>query len=160
MKKHSLRLTASISTLVVTLAVCLQLFLPATAHAATTSPFCNSSGIKYAWRYYSWTDNGKTNNYYAYVSYTINSSCTSVTIESAFNQLTSSRAFVSWWDHNQYANGWWGTGCPVDSTSGNTRTINSTALQAGYYFQLWLSDNGCQFGNENLVYTNLGPLTD
>jgi|SRR5579875_1220777 len=37
MKKHSLRLTASISTLVVTLAVCLQLLLPVAARAATVS---------------------------------------------------------------------------------------------------------------------------
>jgi len=83
-----------------------------------------------------------------------------VNITEAAVFYTSTPPFVSWWDHNQYASGSWGTGCPIDSTDGNRMYINSGGVQAGYYFQIWLSDNGCHWLQENMFYFDLGPLTD
>jgi len=161
MKKHSLHLTASISTLVLTLATCLQLFLPATAHAATASyrPNCTSGNyVKYS--YFSWTDNSQTDNYYGVVFYSINSNCTQVNITEAAVFYTSTPPFVSWWDHNQYANGSWGTGCPIVSTSDDYSYPHASGLQAGYYFQEYFSDNGCRWPFEHTFYANIGPLVD
>ncbi len=148
--------------LVLALSVSLQFLFPIVAHAATISSpgkFCNAGnhGIT---KYFSWTDNGKTDHYEGDIFYLINSDCTQVTLLSAYITYTSTPGFVSWWDHNQYAGGWWGTGCPIVSQTGNTSYLNSNGWQAGYYFQEYLSDNGCNIWSEHTYYTNLGPLVD
>jgi len=90
------------------------------------------------------------------VQYYKYSSCTNIALDySSVQGFTSYHAL--WWDHDQYASGWWGTGCPFVGTNYHSHDINSNQ-PVGYYFEPWLKDNACIWGEGTFWYTNIGPL--
>jgi hypothetical protein len=82
--------------------------------------------------------------------------CTNIAIDnSSIHGYTSPNAL--WWDHDQYASGWWGTGCPYIGTNDLGHDINSTQ-PAGYYFEPWVKNSQCIPEVGTFWYTNIGPL--
>jgi hypothetical protein len=92
----------------------------------------------------------------AWVIYYRYQDCSTIAIDSAgVIGFTSSNGL--WWDHNQYASGWWGTGCPYIGTNNLQRDINSNQ-PSGYYFEPWVKNSQCIPGIGSWWDINLGPL--